>query len=217
MPVRTSPVAEADRRARYQLQSLVADLRTARLAAGLSQAVIARAIGVSRTNVTRWEQGHLRPALTDLARWAAAVGLETPFRGLPGPSPVRDAGQLRTLARAGNRIGPGWSWRTEVPVAADARDRRAVDAVIRRGNVAIGLEVITRLVDVQAQVRRALLKQEALHLDRMVLVLSDTRHNRAALREGAPSLVPAFPMSSRQVLHALHAGCLPAGNGTLLV
>jgi transcriptional regulator with XRE-family HTH domain len=217
MPSRSSPIDEAARRARQQLGELVRDLRSARMMAGLSQAAVAGAIGRSRELVADWEKHRWPPSVVDLARWAAVVGLEVPIRAYPGGYPLRDAGQLRTLARARDRITGPWHWRTEVAVSADPRDRRALDAVISRGSVAIGLEVITRLTDAQAQVRRAALKQEAAGLERMVLVLTDTRHNRRALVDAEPTLLPAFPHRPRQVLRDLNVGRAPPANGVMLV
>lgn len=108
-------------------------------------------------------------------------------------------------------------WRTEVPVTTNPLDRRAIDAVIRRGDIRIGLEVITRLVDAQAQVRSATLKQQAAGLDGMILVLADTRHNREAVRAPTPSLAPSFPCSTHQTFQALRSGRAPAANGVLFV
>jgi hypothetical protein len=101
--------------------------------------------------------------------------------------------------------------------AADRRDRRAVDAVISRRAGTIGLEAITRLTDAQAQVRTARLKQTALGLDRMILILADTRHNRGALRDSRPTLRPAFERESRELLRAIRAGSLPGANGVILI
>jgi transcriptional regulator with XRE-family HTH domain len=217
VPSRSSPVHEATQRARQQLGELVRELRTARMMAGLSQAAVARAIGRSRELVADWEKGRWSPGVLDLVRWGAVLGLEVPIRGYPSGSPLRDAGQLRALRRTRERIGDTWRWRTEVPVSTNPIELRAVDAVISRGSAAIGLEVITRLVDAQAQVRRALLKQEAARLDRMVLVLTDTRHNRAALAGAGPTLEPAFPLAPRDVLPPLRAGRVPPANGRILV
>lgn len=193
------------------------DLRAARMMAGLSQASVAAGIGRSRELIADWENRRRSPELVDLIRWGVVVGLDIPLRAYPGGSPLRDAGQLRTLARARERIGGTWHWRTEVPVSRDPRDRRAVDAVIERDGVAIGLEVITRLTDAQAQVRGALLKQEAAGVERMILVLSDTRHNRQALKDAAPTLQPAFPLATRSILRDLSVDRVPAANGVLLV
>ncbi len=217
MPVRRDPVKEARRRGQWQVGELIRDLRAARLAAGLSQRRVARALGISHQLVSQWERGTGMPDPVRAVMWGGAVGLDVTLRSFPGGSPLRDAGQLRVLARARDRIGGRWSWRTEEPVSQDPRDRRAVDAVIRHNGHSIGLEIITRLTDAQAQVRAALLKQHAAGLDRMLLVLADSRHNRAAVAAARPTLTPAFPLQPRPTLRALQEGRLPASNGLLFV
>jgi transcriptional regulator with XRE-family HTH domain len=214
---RCNQLDEAARRAVRQLAELTADLRAARLAAGLSQRAVARALGCSRQLVTAWESHELEPTPTQLARWGAVLGFDVPFRTYPSGSPLRDAGQLRLLARFRATIGDAWNWRTEVPVTANALERRAFDAVLDRHPLRVGCEAIVHLTDAQAQIRSAILKQEAAQLDRMVLVLADTRNNRAALVDGAPTLLPAFPLASRTVLRELRAGRLPASNGIAVV
>lgn len=199
------------------MAALVRDLRSARLARGLSQVAVADAIGTSHQLISQWERGTGAPRFTRAAAWGAAVGLDVTLRSFPGAPALRDAGQLRVLGRAQQLIGSSWTWRTEAPVSSAPLDRRAIDAVISRGSIRIGLEVITRLADAQAQVRSATLKQETARLDRMILVLAKTRHNRAALRAATPTLQPAFPVRARALLWALRAGHLPLGNGVLLV
>jgi hypothetical protein len=136
---------------------------------------------------------------------------------VPAGSPLRDAAQLRLLARAQVAIGEAWTWRTEVPVSRDLHDRRAFDAVLSSAAGRVGLEAITRLTDAQARVRVVTLKQEAARLERMVLVIAQTRHNRAALADAAPTLRSAFPAGTREGLRALRAGQLPPVNGILLI
>jgi hypothetical protein len=145
------------------------------------------------------------------------VGLHVVIRAYAAGSPLRDAGQLRLLARARLAIGELWSWRTEVPVSRDPLDRRAFDAVLTGAAGHIGLEAIVRLTDAQAQVRAVTLKQEAAGLERVVVVLAQTRHNRAALADAAPTLRVAFPTQSREVFRALRSRRLPAANGIVLV
>jgi transcriptional regulator with XRE-family HTH domain len=215
--VRRTTIDEAGRRARRQLDEVIRDLRDARLAAGLPQVAVAQALRVSRQAVSLWESGDGAGYTVQLARWGAAVGLDVSIRTFVAGSPLRDAGQLRVLRRARSAIGERWVWRTEVPVSNDPRDRRAFDAVLWEGRFRIGLEVITRLTDAQAQTRAALLKQEVAGLDRMVLVLAQTRRNRAALASASPTLMPSFPMTPRAVLGALRAGRRPAANGIVLV
>lgn len=217
MPVRTTQVNEAGRRAHRQLEEVVETLRAARRAAGLSQASIASALGNSHQLVSRWERGQQVPDPIQLARWGAVVGRDVPIRAFPAGSPLRDAGQLRLIARARAAIGERWRWRAEVPVSIDPRDRRAFDVVLTAAAGSIGLEAITRLTDAQAQIRAAILKQETAKLDRILLVLADTRHNRAAFVDAAPSLDGAFPTSPRDVQLALRTGRLPAANGVVFV
>lgn len=217
MPMRRDPIREARHRARRQLADLVSEIHEARLIAGLSQQQVAAAIGVSRQLISRWERGIGRPDQVQAAMWGAAVGLDVPVRSFVGGSPLRDAAQLSAIRRARAFIGPTWSWQTEVPVSPDPRDRRAIDAVLTRAGITIGLEVISRLVDAQAQVRRAMLKQEASKVDRMLLVLSETRHNRRAAAFAAPTLEPAFPILQRAILRAIRAGHLPPTNGLFFV
>jgi transcriptional regulator with XRE-family HTH domain len=217
MAVRRTIVEEAGRRAGRQTEEFLRDLRDARLAAGLSQAAVARALRVSRQRISLWEHGGGSRYIVQVARWAAVIGLDVSIKTFAAGSPLRDAGQLRVLGRARAIIGEKWTWRTEVPVSRDPRERRAFDAVISRAGARIGLEVITRLTDTQAQARAALLKQEAARLDRVVLILAQTRQNRAALASGGPTLQPSFPMTPRAILADLRAGRIPPANGIFLV
>ena len=217
MPVRTTQVDEAGRRARRQLEEVLGTLRAARHAAGLSQVAVGSSLGNSHQLVSEWERGQQVPDPIQLARWGAVVGLDVTIRAFSTGSPLRDAGHLRLIARARALIGGRWTWRTEVPVSTDPRDRRALDVVIAGPAGSIGLEAITRLTDAQAQIRIAILKQQAARLDRLLLVLADTRHNRTAVVDAAPSLGGAFPASPREVLAALRTGRLPPANGIILV
>jgi transcriptional regulator with XRE-family HTH domain len=196
---------------------VVRDLRAARLAAGLSQASVARSIGCAHSRISEWERARAAPRWRLLARWAATVGLDLRLAVYQAGSPLRDAAQLRLLQRARLAVGRRWSWTSEVPVTADPLDRRAFDAVLTRHTVRIGLEAITRLTDAQAQTRSLTLKREAAGLDGMVIVLADTRHNRAAVRDASATLDGAFPMRTRAVLAALRAGRAPHADGVVLV
>ena len=217
MPIRRNLIDEAARRGRLQLEALVRDLIAARLSAGLSQASVAAGLGISRSLVGAWEVGRIEPAAAQLFAWGSAVGLDVSLRAFPGGSPLRDAGQLRILARFRATIGDRWSWRTEVSVTHDPNDRRALDALLVREQRRAGVEAVGRLIDAQAQVRPILLKQEAAGLARLVLVLGDSGHNRAAVIAGRPTLEPAFPCPARRALAALRAGELPPANAVVLV
>ena len=199
------------------MAALITELREAREAAGLSQAAVAAALRCSRPLVDAWERRRRIPRPVQLSSWAAAVGLDVPLRAYAGGSPVHDDGHLRVIKRLLALAGRAWRALTEVPVSAEPLDRRAVDVVLTNSAGRIGGEVITKLVNAQAQVRSATLKQQAAGLDRMILALPDTRHNRMALAIAAPSIVPAFPLSSRAVGYALRHGQLPRSNGVLIL
>lgn len=185
--------------------------------AGLSLTAVAAALGCSRQLVAKWEDGTLVPGPIRLATWGAVLGLDVPIRAFDAGSPLRDAGQLRLLGRTRGVIAARWTWQTEVSVSSDPQDHRAIDAVLSAPSGRVGLEAITRLTDAQAQVRAALLKREASGVDRMILVLTDSRHNRAALRDAAATLRPAFALTTREVLRALRRNELPRANGVILV
>jgi len=216
MPSRTNGIEDAARRAARQLDDAVNDLRAARLAAGLSQSTIARALGCSPQLISLLERRIVEPGPIQLARWGATVGLDLPIRTFPGGSPLRDAGQLRLLRRFREKVGELWAWHAEVPVSSDPRDRRAIDVVLSQPPYRIGAEAIVRLTDGQATARALLLKQAASGVDRMVVVLADTRHNRMALDDATPTMGPAFPLSSREMVRALRAGALPSANGIVV-
>lgn len=199
------------------MNEVIGDLVAARHNAGLSQASVARALGVSRPLIASWERRVITPTLVQLARWGASVGLDVSLRAFPGGAPLRDAGQLRLLTRLRERIGDPWRWLTEVPVTSEATERRAFDAVLTIGDRRVGVEGIVRLRDAQAQVRPILLKQAAAQLSVVVIVLADSRQNRTALAAGAATLRPAFPCSSRSAFAALRRGEVPAANAILLV
>lgn len=215
MPVRMDSIDESSRRARRRLTDLLRDLRNARLAAGLSQRSVGANLGCSRQLIGHLEAGRVaNPGVLLLCRYGAVVGIDVSIRGFPAGSPLRDAGQLRLLARFRSLCPEAWRFRTEAPVGGD---RRAFDAVLSRGHAQVAIECITRLTDAQAQVRAALLKAEAAEVPRIVLVLADTRWNRAAVRDAAPTLRPAFPLDRRGLIRSLRAGRMPTGNGVVLV
>jgi len=212
MPIRHSRFDEARARTARRLQAVIADLVHARRKASLSQGIVAAAIGVSRSALAAWEQRRVEPTYTQLCRWAVVVGLDVSLGTYPAGDPLRDVGQLRVLERFGQLLGEGWEWRTEVPVSADPRDRRAFDAVIRGDRGRAAVEAIVRLADVQGQIRPIISKQTASGVGCVVLVLADTRQNRLAAASGASTLEPAFPIGPRQALAALRAGVVPDRN-----
>lgn len=201
--------ARADR----LVASVIADASAARQGAGLSLDDVARAAAMSRAQAGRLLRGDIRYPTTDqLSRLCAAVGLDLAMRAYPGGDPVRDVAHTALLARFRLELHPSLRWRTEVPMPIEG-DRRAWDATIQRERDRVGVEAETRLADVQAMQRRIALKQRDAGLDRVVLVIADTRANRRAFESAEAALRSQFPLGPREVLRQLRAGRLPEANG----
>jgi hypothetical protein len=157
-------------------------------------------------------------SVDQLARIGAAVGLDVRVRAYPGPDPVLDAGQMVVLGRLRSRLASELGFRTEVPLPI-VGDQRAWDARIDRLrglSSQLPVEVDTRLVDGQSQVRRVMLKLRDSGFDHVLYVLADTRSNREALA-AAPAIRSDFPVSQRRAMTALAAGEHPGGSALVLL
>jgi hypothetical protein len=186
------------------------------LGAGVTQRTLARAAGLSQSQNSRTERAQRRHVgLDELARHAAALGLRLSVKVYPEGRPVRDAAQLRLLQRLRGELGGRFRWRTEVPVAGTGDDR-AWDAVLD-GSGSVGIDAETRLRDVQAVQRRCEFKWRDGSVDRLVLVVADTRHNRAVLREHRVALHSTFPGDTAEVMAALRRGRVPVRNGVVVL
>lgn len=134
------------------------EFRLARIGAGLSRADAGRAVGISPSQVDRFERGELRDIrLGQLCRLSLAVGLVPIMRFHPNADPVRDIGQVRLIGRLRDRLGGGVRLRTEVPLFGRT-DLRAWDAVADGHGCVDAFEAETRLADLQSVERRAMLK-----------------------------------------------------------
>lgn len=152
-----------------------------------------------------------------LARLFAVVGMDLSVRAYPAGPPIRDAGHVRLIGRFRERISSGgWVWRSEVPVAG-LGDLRAWDGQLVDSGLTIATEMETRLRDVQATQRRLELKRRDGTVDRVLLVVADTRTNRAAMEAAADLLSAAYPVAPRAALAALAAGRDPGGDALIVL
>ena len=191
--------------------------------AGHSLDAVGAAAGMSPSQAGRIERGALPNVSVDqLARLGAAVGLDIRVHAYPGAGALRDLGQVRLLDRLRARLDQGLEFRTEVPLPGHG-DQRAWDGRIERlldgpdGTTVLHVEAETRLVDLQAQTRRIMLKARDGGVSHVLLVVADTHRNRDAIDAAAPSLMEQFPLRGRAVLHALAAGRHPGGSGLLIL
>jgi len=218
MANRIQPVGEARRAVRRRTAALADDLREARLAAGLSQLEIARALGLSNSQIGRIERAEQdRIAVEDVAAFAAAVGLRLSVNLYPVGGRLRDARQLQMIERYQRlTVEGGWRIGLEVPIGTPG-DLRAFDLLLTRGPIVIAHEFVSRLRDVQAQIRPLLLKQRDAGIERLVLVVAASHGNRQAVAEAGTVLRESFPLGTKAVLAAIRAGRDPGANGLVLV
>jgi transcriptional regulator with XRE-family HTH domain len=217
MPTRERPI-DLGIRLSTRLRQLVADeLRQARIGFGLSQGSVGRACGISQPQVSRIERA-LAPSvgIEQLCRMSIVLGLDLSIKFYPGGAPLRDKAQLALLGRFRTHVGLPLRCQTEVPVPLIG-DRRAWDMTILGARARVGLEAETRLRDCQAVQRRIALKARDSGIDQVILLVSDTHANRAAIQAAEASLREMFPIPARAALRALRAGRDPGGSAIILL
>ena len=194
-------------------------MRRARIDAGMTQAAVGKRVGVHRMRVGRIELHIERDVPAELlVRIASVVGLDLSLRTYPGPDPALDAPQRRLLERLAGRLGPSWRYRTEIPLPI-VGDKRAWDALWthRTTRLEVHVEAETRLGDVQALLRRLALKRRDGQAKRMLLLVADTRHDRAVVRAAPGDLAAAFPANVREALGSLRDGHDPGADVLLMI
>lgn len=204
------------RQAQKLMRELGNELRDARLTAGVSQRHVARVAGLNQSRVSRTERAERVPARVDeLAAHCAALGLRLSLKAYPEGPPIRDVAQLRLLERFRSRLHESLSWQSEAPVAGPG-DLRAWDVRLD-GPGAIGVDAETRLHDLQALQRRSEMKWRDSGVDRVVLLVASSRHNRRVLAEHRGALRSTFPADTAEVVAALRGGRLPGSNGIVIL
>jgi transcriptional regulator with XRE-family HTH domain len=207
--VRRSALYDGDRQLRRTCFGFGEELRSIRLRAGVSQAAVARAIGVSRSTICEIEAGDESPSLAVRARAAAALGATIRLAIYSGDRPlIRDAAQtalVEGLLRLADR-----TWKATVEAPVPGPGRRSVDVRLERGPEVVLIEVESRLRAIEEIVRELHGKRaavtEAAGPDRrvhVVLALPATRHHRELVRALPLTIRAAFPVPSAELHRAL--------------
>lgn len=221
MATRERSKHRATRLVEAELARIGADLRQARVSAGLSLRVVGGRVGVSPSQISRIERG-LAPSAThrQTSMIGAVVGLDVRTRTFPNGDPLRDAGQRSLIERLRPRLHVQITFRTEVPLPI-VGDRRAWDGWLSglRGHEGstLPVEAETHISDWQALERRLALKQRDAGAPHLLLLVADTRHNRAVTRAAAVELASRFPVTARRALAALDKGEHPGGSALILL
>src|SRR5262245_8123466 len=193
------------------------EIRSARLGLGISIATAADAVSLSASVFARMERGESDGLTVEqLCLACAAVGLRFAGNAYPDAPGVRDAGHTRLLQRFRAQLPPGTPWHTEVgmPIASDLRAWDATAELMQR---IIAIEAEMRVVNAQAVDRRVSLKRRDSGIEIVILLLADTKANRATLVADREALRTNFPLDSRAILAAIRSGRPPARSGVLLL
>jgi len=194
------------------------ELRSTRISAGRSQRAIAGAARISQSQLARIELGtNTHVPLSTLITIATMEGLKLVVKLYPDGDVIRDAAQTELLRRLRRRVGEGWLWRYEVLVAPG--DQRAWDAgsTHRQTHAAFVVDAETRIRDAQDLLRRITRKRDAAGDVRVLLVVSDTHNNRAALAAARELFAAEFPCPMRDALRALAEGHVPDADAILVL
>jgi transcriptional regulator with XRE-family HTH domain len=201
-------IHDGDRQLRRTCIRFGEEIREIRLRAGVSQAALARAIGVARSVVCRMEQGDPNVSARIRARAVAALGADFRIAVFPGGVPlIHDAAHARIVEAILRRCHPSWHPTLEAPVPGPSR--RSTDVRLDRGGDVVLMEVETHVCALEAIIREGTEKRSAVAAAagarriHVVLVLPPTRHHRS-LVYGHPAIVAAaFPASDTDLATAL--------------
>jgi hypothetical protein len=167
--------------------------------------------------VSRLERGRVKNASVRVfALLFAILGQTLSMRPYPDGSPLRDEGHVRLLRRFLEDLPCSMRVRTEVPLGRDG-DLRAWDAELCFDDGCCKLEAETLIADAQALERRIALKMADDDVDRVILLVADTRRNRDAIRASGELLRARFPLHAHQVRAAMAAGRCPPASGIVVL
>lgn len=216
MPSSVRLNAIGQQHARRLVERLGREARDLRRSVNLSQAALAASIGTSRQWIAAFESARLRRVDLERATLVLAhLGQRLTMKAYPLGEPLRDAAQVRLLERFNARLSPSWRRELEAPMPIPG-DLRAWDELLI-GPARIGVEAETRPHDLQLVERGVAGKVRDSRVDRVVLLLASTDHNRELVRRHVASLRQTFPLDTRTTLAALGAGRDPGANGLVLL
>jgi hypothetical protein len=179
---------------------------------------VAAAIGRSQSDISRLERLRDidRMSLVDLSTLGSVLGLELGAGFHPYGQPIRDKGHQVVIGRLRRILSAAFAVMAEASFP-NPGDPRRWDLLIRLPLQIIGIEVETRIRDIQALVAR--LRRRAIEggADVLVLVLADTKTNRELLPQLLEALGGDFATSPRAILKALRAGQPVPGSGVVLI
>ena len=217
-------INDGDRQLRRTCTRFGEEIREIRLRAGVSQAALARASGVSRSVMCRMEQGDPDVSARIRARSVSALGADFRIAVYPAGAPlIHDAAHARIVEAVLDLCDPTWHPTVEAPVPGPGR--RSTDIRLDRGDQTVLMEVETHVRALEAVIREGTGKQAAVaevvpagQQIHIVLVLPPTRHHRALVNAHPGIVAAAFPASDVGLSKALASPDVDwPGNGILWI
>lgn len=201
-------IHDGDRQLRRTCIRFGEEIREIRLRAGVSQAALARAIGVARSVICHMEQGDPNVSSRIRSRAVAALGADFRIAVFPGGAPlIHDAAHARIVEAILRRCHPSWHPTVEAPVPGVGR--RSTDIRLDRGPDVVLMEVETHVRAFETVIREGSEKRSAVATAvgarriHVILVLPPTRHHRALVSAHPSIVAAAFPAGDAELAAAL--------------
>jgi transcriptional regulator with XRE-family HTH domain len=197
---------------------LIGQLRTARQLAGVSQRTLAQEVGWSQSELSRLEHFEFQSVpLLRLCEIGSVLGLDLAGGFSPAGDSVRDRGHQKVRGRFGSLVAsPPYGMIHEAPFPG-LEDLRSWDILLKLDDFLVGVEIETRVRDVQACVRRIRGRERSGGVDEIVIVLADTAHNRRIAGELREALGARFATDPIEIVAALRSGLRIPGSGVILI
>ena len=208
-PTSRRAIHEGDRQLRRTCIRAGEEFREIRLRAGVSQAAVARAVGVARSVICRLEQGDLDVSPRIRARAAAVLGADFRFAVYPDGAPlIHDAAHAKLVETLLELRHPRWRATIESPVPGPGR--RSSDVRLDRETDLVLVEVESRVRALEAIIREGAEKRAAVATTvdparriHVLLVLPPTRHHQALVAAHPRIVATAYPATSDAIRFAL--------------
>ena len=210
-PKNRNAIRDGDRDLRQTSNQFGEEFRELRLRAGVSQAAVARSIGVARSVICRLEAGDNEVGIRIRARAASLLGATLKLAIYADGDPhIRDAAHARLVEALLALRHRRWQATVEAPVPGPGR--RSTDVRLEHRADLVLCEVETRLRRLEEIVREVHDKRESVRTTapagtrvHAVLVLPPTRHHRALVHAHPETIRAALPVRSTELRAALQA------------
>jgi DNA-binding XRE family transcriptional regulator len=201
-------VYQGDRELRRAASRAGDELRAHRLRAGLSQAAVARAIGISRSVICELEQGDPSISLTIWSRVTALLGGDLRIGVYAMGQPLLyDAAHARIVERLLRACHE--RWRVTVEATIPGPGGRSSDIRLEHDGDVVLVEVESRINRLEEIVRECHAKRQAVATAELAkrvhvaLAIPRTNHHRLLVEANWSTFAAAFPVDGEALERAL--------------